>query len=241
MTSSAHTAFNPFIHGYTDLSVERLLAISYEDDTPLTYLPLHTSQTDLTDDQVARHACIFCDDFALITEGHEVTSELDAQCANDGIVRTVVYAVMAINAAGQPLHIGDVYTAEAAREVVQRLSFQTGFYSRAWEINTAHLPASAVRYIEELAFQVTLTGRLFEVFLFPHSPVIGIKLIATPWTDANLVALDGQTADQLRNEHHQAGVPTALIDVLFLAASADTRFLLFDPDAPILDGLPLYE
>lgn len=32
---------NPFVRGYDGLSVERLLAISYDDDCPLTYLPLH--------------------------------------------------------------------------------------------------------------------------------------------------------------------------------------------------------
>ena len=29
---------NPFVRGYDGLSVERLLAISYDDDCPLTYL-----------------------------------------------------------------------------------------------------------------------------------------------------------------------------------------------------------
>ena len=35
---------NPFVRGYDGLSVQRLLAISYDDDCPLTYLPLHPSQ-----------------------------------------------------------------------------------------------------------------------------------------------------------------------------------------------------
>ncbi|HBO1111760.1 TPA: ABC transporter substrate-binding protein, partial [Pseudomonas aeruginosa] len=32
---------NPFVRGYDGLSVQRLLAISYDDDCPLSYLPLH--------------------------------------------------------------------------------------------------------------------------------------------------------------------------------------------------------
>ena len=63
---------NPFVRGYDGLSVQRLLAISYDDDCPLSYLPLHVSQSHLPDSQVERHACVFCDDFALITEGHEL-------------------------------------------------------------------------------------------------------------------------------------------------------------------------
>src|SRR3546814_6166882 len=69
----------PFVRGYDGLSVQRLLAISYDDDCPLSYLPLHVSQSHLPDSQVERHACVFCDDFALITEGQNVPPELDAQ------------------------------------------------------------------------------------------------------------------------------------------------------------------
>ena len=121
---------NPFARGYDGLSVQRLLAISYDDDCPLSYLPLHVSQSHLPDSQVERHACVFCDDFALITEGQNVPPELDAQCPSHGIARNLVYAVMA-EEAGQPLHVGDTYSEEAAREVVRRLRFETGFYSRA--------------------------------------------------------------------------------------------------------------
>ena len=108
---------NPFVRGYDGLSVQRLLAISYDDDCPLSYLPLHVSQSHLPDSQVERHACVFCDDFALITEGQNVPPELDAQCPSHGIARNLVYAVMA-EEAGQPLHVGDTYSEEAAREVV---------------------------------------------------------------------------------------------------------------------------
>ena len=50
---------NPFVRGYDGLSVQRLLAISYDDDCPLSYLPLHVSQSHLSDSQVERHACVF--------------------------------------------------------------------------------------------------------------------------------------------------------------------------------------
>jgi len=40
---------NPFVRGYDGLSVQRLLAVSYDDDCPLSYLPLHTSQSHLPD------------------------------------------------------------------------------------------------------------------------------------------------------------------------------------------------
>jgi hypothetical protein len=36
-------------------------------------------------------------------------------------------------------------------------------------------------------------------------------------------------------------MPESLVNVLLLAALADVRILIFDADAPVLDGLPLYE
>jgi hypothetical protein len=46
---------------------------------------------------------------------------------------------------------------EAAREVVRRLSFETGFYSRCWEISSAHLTADAGRFLADLADIATPT------------------------------------------------------------------------------------
>ncbi|MGQ0697515.1 MAG: DUF5983 family protein [Panacagrimonas sp.] len=231
---------NPFIRGYDDLSVQRLLAISYDDDCPLTYLPLHASQSHLPDSQVTRHPCIFCDDFALITEGQDVTAELDAQCRSHGIARTVVYAVMA-EESGQPLHVGDAYSEEAAREMVRRLRFETGSYSRCWEISSAHITDEASRYLANLADIDTPIRFLFVAFRIPYSPAVGVKLISTPWTDANLQFVEGITAEQLKQEHRKKGMPESLVEVLHLAALADVRMLVFDADAPILEGLMLYD
>lgn len=231
---------NPFVRGYDGLSVRRLLAISYDDDRPLSHLPLHASQAHLADSQVERHACIFGDDFALITERQDVPPELDAQCRSHGIVRTVVYAVMA-EEAGQPLHVGNACTEEAALEVVRRLKFETGFYSRAWEISSGHLTDEASRYLAELADIATPTLFLFIAFRIPYSPAIGLKLIATPWTDENLRAVEGITAKRLMQEHRKKGMPESLVQVLHLAALADVRMLVFDADAQVLDGLTIYD
>ena len=79
---------NPFIRGYQNLAIQRLLAIRYEEDCPLTYLPLHSSQAHLADDQVHRFPCVFCDDFALVTEGQDVSSELDDHCICMSVIPT---------------------------------------------------------------------------------------------------------------------------------------------------------
>lgn len=231
---------NPFIRGYDGLSVQRLLAISYDDDCPLTHLPLHASQSHLPDSQVERRECVFSDDFALITERQTVPAELEAQCRSHGLARNVVYAVMA-EEAGQPLHVGDTYSEEAAREMVRRLRFETGFYSRCWEISSAHINAEGQRFLAELADIDTPSTFLFMAFRIPYTPAIGVKLIDTPWTDANLQMVEGITAKRLRQTHQKKRMPESLIEVLHLAALADVRMLVFDADAPVLDGLPLYD
>jgi hypothetical protein len=231
---------NPFLRGYQNLHISRSLFITYEDDCPPAWRPLHPSQAHLPDDQVARFPCIFNDDCALITEGQEIPDELDAQCQSLGVVRAVAYAVNGDDF-GQPVHVGDTYSEDAAREVVRRLRFETGHYSRCWEISTAHITEDANRYLEELADIATPTGFLFVAFRIPYSPAIGVKLIATPWTDANLEYVEGISTEQLRQEHLSKGVPECLVEALHLAALADVRMLLFDADAPELDGLMRYD
>lgn len=231
---------NPFIRGYSGLSIQRLVAIHYEDDCPLTYLPLHESQSHLRDDEIRRFECVFCDDFALVTEGQNVPTELDARCPSHGVALIVVYAIMADDA-GQPIHVGDTYSDEAAREVVRRLTFSTGYYSRCWEISAGHIPEEVRQYLEDLADASTPTGLLFEAFRIPDSDAVGVKLINTPWTDMNLTIVDGGGVRALHNDQVHAGVPEPLIRVIWLAALADVRILIFDPNAAILDGLPVYD
>jgi len=230
---------NPFLRGYQNLRISRSLFITYESDCPPAWRPLHPSQAHLSDDQVARFPCIFNDDFTLITEGQEIPDDLVARCQSEGLVRAVVYAVHGDDF-GQPVHIGDTYSEEAAREVVQRFHFETGHYSRCWEISTAHITQDANRYLEGLADITTPTGLLFVAFRMPCSHAIGVKLIATPWTNTNLEYVEGISTEQLWQEHLSKGVPESLVEVLYLAALADVRLLVFDADAPELDGLKLY-
>lgn len=232
---------NPFMRGYQNLRIIRTLLITYEDDCPPIWRPLHASQAHLPNDLVALFPCLIGQDFALITEGQEVPEELEALCQAEGIVRTVVYAIVADDFDGQPVQVGDTYSEKVAREVVRRLKFETGIYSRCWEISTCHITEASGRYLCDLADIATPTGFLFIAFRVPYSPAIGVKLIATPWTDENLRSIEEVAAEQLRQEHLSKGMPDDLMQVLHLAANADVRILIFDADAPELDGLPIYE
>jgi hypothetical protein len=230
---------NPFVRGYEGLSVQRLLAINCTDDHPMIHLPLHASQSYLPDDAIERRVCLYWKNFALIDEDQEVPFDLRMQLQGEGYVCAVVYAVTATES-DRSLRVGDTCSEEAAHEVVRRLRFETGVYSRCWEISSAHLSVQAHRFLAELADVATPSGFLFVAFRIPHSRAIGVKLIGTPWADSNLRSVHGITAERLRQKQRGKDMPEPLVEVLHLAALANARILIFDPEAPVLAGLTLY-
>lgn len=233
---------NPFARGYDNLHIERLLQITYANDCPPCFRPVHDAQAHLPDDALELFPCLFNDDFALISEGQSIPDELDERFQFTGLVRQVTYAVTG-EMLNERHHVGDLYSLEEAQAMVHRLSFDTGHYSRAWEISTAHLTNKALRHLESRVGNVDSkpTGLLFEPFALPDCNGVGCKLIGTPWTDDNLVKIDGRPYASLRQEQLEAGTPEALVNVLYLAALADVRLLIFDPDAAVLDGLAIFD
>ncbi len=179
---------------------------------------------------------------ALISEGQSIPDELDERFQSTGLVRQVTYAVTG-EMLNERHHVGDLYSLEEAQAMIHRLNFDTGHYSRAWEISTAHLTDEALRHLEIRVgnFDSKPTGLLFEPFALPDCNGVGCKLIGTPWTDDNLVKIEGNPYSSLRQEQLEAGTPEALINVLYLAALADVRLLIFDPDAAVLDGLAIFD
>lgn len=129
---------NPFVRGYHDFHIQRVAVISYDDRCPVTYLPLHLSQSHLPDEQALYRRCIFNDSFVLITEGQDIAPELDALCGGAGTIQAALYSTHGDDN-GVSTHIGDTYSEEAAREVVRQITFETGHFSRCWEISAAHV------------------------------------------------------------------------------------------------------
>jgi len=139
-----------------------------------------------------------------------------------------------------PILLGDLYSQAVAQLRIKQLAFETGHYSRCWEISSGHLCNTAYNWLITQAAQHTPAGLLFEVFTLPVSQTLGCKLIGTPWTDANLGNVSDCTTEELRQEQLDAGMPDSLVNVLHLAAQADVRILIFDPDAAPLEGLVIY-
>ncbi|MEE5062668.1 ABC transporter substrate-binding protein [Pseudomonas alliivorans] len=233
---------NPLARGYDNLHIERLLLIIYANDCPPCFRSIHDSQAHLLDDALELFPCVFNDDAALISEGQSIPDELNEYFQSTGLVRQVVYAVTGEMLDERHL-VGDLYSLEEAQAMVHRLSFDTGHYSRAWEISTAHLTDEALRHLESRVGNVDSkpTGLRFEPFALPDCNGLGCKLIGTPWTDDNLVKIEDRPYASLRQEQLDAGTPEALVNVLYLAALADVRLLIFDPDAAVLDGLAIFD
>ena len=159
------TASNPFARGYDNLRIDRLLLITYETDCPPCFRPVHDTQAHLPDDELQLFPFLFNDDFAVISEGHSIPDNLDERCQSSGLVRQVIYAVMG-EMLNERHHVGDLYCLEDAQAMIHHLSFETGHYSRTWEISTAHLTEEALRYLERRVgdFDSRPTGLLFEPF-----------------------------------------------------------------------------
>lgn len=231
---------NPFIRGYSALSIERVLQITYEGDCLPCHRPPHPSQAHLPDETLRCFPCVFNDEFALITHSQTIDDTLLNLHPNAGLVCNVLYAIYS-DEYGQYQLIGDQYSLEAAQHIMRRLSFLTGHYSRCWEISSAHLSEKAldeIHWLVSLDNSHRLSGLLVEFFHLPRYQGVCCKLISTPWTDQNLQS-HGTTTTQLREEQINGGLPVEVIELLHMAAQADVRFLIFDPDAAPLEDLPL--
>ncbi|HGA3328142.1 TPA: ABC transporter substrate-binding protein, partial [Pseudomonas aeruginosa] len=165
---------NPFVRGYWNLRVVRTLCICYGDGSPHVWRSIHTSQAHLSDNDLISSPCIVTSDFALIKSGTDaISDELIAECDaveginGEGVVGAVVYAIHGDDLDGRPVHVGDTYSAEAARDVVQRLSFETGYYSRCWEVSSAHICQETGQYLANLADLATPEAFLFIAFRVP--------------------------------------------------------------------------
>ena len=155
-----------------------------------------------------------------------------------GIARNLVHAVMAEEAASCRTS-ATIYLEEAAREVVRRLrrdrvpqpclGNQFGAHHRGGRLPLANLRRH--RHAE---------GFLFVAFRIPYSPAVGVKLIATPGR-MRTCSMSKASPPKAAAGAPGKGVPESLVEVLHLAAFADVRMLVFDADAPVLDGLTLYD
>ncbi|RTY78647.1 DUF5983 family protein [Pseudomonas veronii] len=228
---------NPFLRGFRDLSYERVVQISYAENCPPCYRPLHPAQIQLPSEAINFQPCLFDDDYAVITDGQNVPGFVRMLGPAAGLVSSVIYQIIGHHR-GHPMHLGDFPSEEAARTLIELLSFSTGHYSRSWEISSAHLPTTEFEYLQERAWHPSPTG-FFECFELSSSHAVGCKLYSTPW-HMEVEGRLGCSAGEVSTRMHDDNVPPVLLQLLLLAGHADTRLLIFDPDAAPLPELSLF-
>lgn len=69
---------------------------------------------------------------------------------------------------------------------------------------------------------------------------MGCKLYSTPWLKNIAAGGSYSSTEEVTARLHADHVPSVLLRLLLLAGEADTRLLIFDPDATPLSELPMF-
>ncbi len=113
--------------------------------------------------------------------------------------------------------------------------------SHSFEIASAHLPEEDWAELESLVEGADTSLLQFECFTLPDSDAIGFKLRSTPWTDDHLGKGWGYDLASLQALQAAEGFSDETIQILTLAAQAEVRFLVIDPNCHVLNGLQLFD
>lgn len=228
---------NPFIHGIDNTKISRQAFIRPYDGEPAVFRPLSERQSHLPDHYILGCDCRIFADYAEVIEQQTAADDNDESDYSVGEIMQVMYSVEG-KCGSENVHMGDHYFADAAQLAIDKISFDRSQVQRCWEISTAHVCEQANEWLLKHAGKKGL-GMFFDVAMMVD--VFVIKIISSPWDDENLMSIDSITAADLRQEHKKAGMPDSLINLLHLAAQAKVRFLVLDPDADNLDGLPVFD
>lgn len=234
-----NASYNPFIRGYENFTIERKAMIARDGVSCPVYRAIHASQAELADAYLTGQQCIYRDEYYFFVGSNVIPLDVLQDFGTTGFIVGVVYLIQC-SQNGINTCLGPVSSLEGAQDIIDSLRFETGFYSRCWEISSAHITQQDFERLELLADTGCPRDALFEVFQLRKSNAIGIKLIATPWTNQALRAVDTNVFELCR-ALRDIGLSESLIDVMLLAAQADARILIFDPDAPALEGLDHYD
>jgi len=233
------TTANPFIRGYQDLSIRRELLITYDEHFEPCYRQITAEQQNAADDQLVGHYSVFNETHALAIEPEDVTTDQHTLYPANGQIRAVVYAVRATEN-GEEIHLGDTESRARAEGLLKRIQFETGFYSRAFEISSSHLPEDEWDDLQDLVHRADTHQLMFECFTLPDSDALGFKLHGTPWTDEHLAYVCAGSLSEVKAAIEGQGFMPETIRLLGLAGQADVRILILDPNSCPLEGLPQF-
>ncbi|TFZ32681.1 hypothetical protein EWW49_36695, partial [Pseudomonas syringae] len=99
----------------------------------------HPSRRHVRLGHIGHLSCRCNDDMVWVGTDPKPDPDLEAQCMSGGTVAAVIYQVTADHF-GSAVHRGDFPTEAAAQSAILQMAFETGHYSRSWEISSAHVP-----------------------------------------------------------------------------------------------------
>lgn len=236
---------NPFEKGFQDYRIERL-AMIYTQDLPWTlhYAPIHPCQQYLKDVEFENQHAIFSDHYAFL-ENDSATQDILATCKYQGQFIKIVYRINASYGMGETI-IGQPITLDEAQNIVQKLQFETGTFSRCWEISNRHIPKTDFDLLLNDAKQlpqIVASPFLMDLFILDDQDdfSLGIRLNRTPWTDEHLTKVTDYNTASLRQSYLADGdLSAAFVDLIMLAGQADVRIVIFKTQGKVLEHLPIY-
>jgi hypothetical protein len=228
---------NPFDRGYGEPKIVRELQVIQRDRDDLApwYVKLHESQSALSGDDLKYQPCAFTPEYALVEQDDPENRRLVSECRAQGEIVQVLYSVRGRVGAEDDELLGDTYFKEDAEKLVRLLSFDDGV-AHCREQSRRHLSQDAREFMA-----LHRQGFLFRAFIPHDADFICVRLDRTPWTDEHLLDAAMITAAGVRTVHEAAGMPSEFADLLQLAGEAGVRYLIFTPEAPVLEGLPVYD
>lgn len=240
--------FNPFKRGYQDFRIERL-AMIYTGDLPWSvyYAPLHSSQESFRDFEFEGKGAIFSDHHAVM-DLDLVSAALRSECKYRGHFIKVIYRLIASDGADETI-IGEALTLKDAWRIVQNLQFDTGCYSRLWEISNRHIPKEVLDLLRNKAKRLSEnlidSYFLMDLFILDHPGVeadfdLGIRLNRIPWTQEHVTKVTHYDLVELRDSYLNDGLPSSFVDLVLQAGMAEVRILVFREQGKVLAGLPTF-
>lgn len=239
---------NPFERGYQDFRIERL-AMIYTRDLPgcLHYARVHPSQDNFRDFEFEGKGAIFSDHHAVM-DLDLVSATLRSECKYRGHFIKVIYRLIASDGADKTI-IGEALTLKDAQRIVQNLQFDTGFYSRLWEISNRHIPKEVLDLLRNKAKKLSenlIDGYfLMDLFILDHPGDetdfdLGIRLNRIPWTQEHVTKVMHYDLVELRDGYLNDGLPSSFVDLVLQAGMAEVRILVFSEQGKVLEGLPTF-
>lgn len=228
---------NPFNKGYDRFSIDRTFVITSKKSDRLIYREMSKDQQNLEDWQCFGKPCLFDSSQVYLLDSHKTPVSPETQ---SGQIVSIIYEICGYSNRFCS-HIGDAITMSAARNVVDQLSFIPGHFEKCWQISDKHLPASAFSVLQGLFCERRPQNNLLEVFPMHAGSAMGIEFLL-PQTRNRATDLQNEYAQFRRDLALLLGEQSleCLIELLFLAYIAGTRMLILSEQAPVLEGLAVF-